>query len=129
MLTPSHKASLLRKAQLVLSDTEQLPITVSQLCQRIATSSSTLNRAFLEEYGMSPKSYIRARCLSSVRDELAHAPPETKIADVANRWGFWHMGQFALDFRKLFGDSPSQYRAAAMKRNRAACVHGAGAHR
>jgi len=27
----------------------------------------------------------------------------TTIADVANGWGFWHMGQSAVDFRLFFG--------------------------
>jgi len=26
---------------------------------------------------------------------------------VANAWGFWHMGQFARDYRRLFGELPS----------------------
>ena len=30
-----------------------------------------------------------------------------KVADVANEWGFWHMGGFAADYRKLFGELPS----------------------
>jgi hypothetical protein len=27
--------------------------------------------------------------------------------DVANRWGFWHMGQFAADYKRQFGELPS----------------------
>ncbi|MCK5375915.1 MAG: helix-turn-helix domain-containing protein, partial [Acidobacteria bacterium] len=30
------------------------------------------------------------------------------VTDVANNWGFWHMGQFAADYRKMFGELPSQ---------------------
>ena len=26
------------------------------------------------------------------------------IRDIANRYGFWHMGQFAADYKKLFGE-------------------------
>jgi AraC family ethanolamine operon transcriptional activator len=32
----------------------------------------------------------------------------SRIADVANRWGFWHMGQFAADYRRQFGELPSE---------------------
>jgi len=31
-----------------------------------------------------------------------------KIADVANKWGFWHLGQFAKDYRSWFGELPSE---------------------
>jgi len=27
---------------------------------------------------------------------------------MANRHGFWHMGQFAKDYKNLFGELPSQ---------------------
>ena len=30
------------------------------------------------------------------------------VAEVAGRWGFWHMGQMAADYRKLFDELPSQ---------------------
>ncbi|NOR23809.1 MAG: helix-turn-helix domain-containing protein [Desulforhopalus sp.] len=31
-----------------------------------------------------------------------------KVIDVSNVWGFWHMGQFAADYRNLFGELPSE---------------------
>ena len=34
-------------------------------------------------------------------------------ANVAHRWGFWHMGQFARDYRRLFGELPSETRDTA----------------
>jgi hypothetical protein len=30
------------------------------------------------------------------------------LADIANKWGFWHLGQFAEDYRLLFGELPSE---------------------
>ncbi len=45
--------------------------------------------------------------------------PSIKIADVvANPWGFWHLGQFAADFRRQFGELPSQYRRAGVASGR-----------
>ena len=35
-------------------------------------------------------------------------PSRTRIADVANEWGFWHMGQLAADYRRHFGENPSE---------------------
>ena len=109
IISQPYKAGVLRRVRDVLNNVDELPITVAELCSRVGSSSSSLNRIFLSEYGISPKSYIRARCLSAARDELVCAPPGTRVSDIANKWGFWHMGQFAKDFRALFGELPSQY--------------------
>jgi AraC-like DNA-binding protein len=105
---PGHRAQVLSRALECLDEPINLPITVHQLCLVVGTSESTLRRVFVEQFGILPKAYIRARCLSAVRDELSLSPSATRVADVANRWGFWHMGQFARDFRKMFGLLPSQ---------------------
>jgi len=46
--------------------------------------------------------------LSGVRRDLRRAEAGVKIADVANRWGFWHLGQFAADYRRQFCELPSE---------------------
>ena len=43
-----------------------------------------------------------------VHDELRRSDPEKSVADTAARWGFEHMGGFAVEYRKRFGESPSQ---------------------
>lgn len=51
----------------------------------------------------------RAFRLNGVRKILRKIDPDAiVIADVANRWGFWHMGQFAQDYSKLVGELPSE---------------------
>jgi len=32
----------------------------------------------------------------------------TLFNQLANAWGIWHMGRFAADYRKLFGEVPSE---------------------
>jgi hypothetical protein len=33
---------------------------------------------------------------------------EMSIGDAAARWGFFHLGNFANDYRRLFSELPSQ---------------------
>lgn len=40
-------------------------------------------------------------------EELNTADMAT-INEAAQRWGFWHAGEFAADYRLLFGELPSQ---------------------
>jgi len=31
-----------------------------------------------------------------------------QFSDIANVWGFWHMGDFAQRYRRLFGELPAE---------------------
>jgi AraC family ethanolamine operon transcriptional activator len=59
-------------------------------------------------YGVTPKAYINALRLNAVRKLLKLSTGNERVVDAANAWGFWHMGKFAADYRKLFGENPSQ---------------------
>ena len=83
---------------------------VEDVYRAAGVSWRTLDRAFQERFGMPPKRYIASARLSGARRELRHSPPEASIADVANRWGFWHLGRFAADYREMFGELPSETR-------------------
>lgn len=83
-------------------------IRVIDLCQAAEVSQRTLEYAFQERYGVGPKSFLLALRLNNVRRGLRAAGDGQRIADIANRWGFWHMGQFAADYRKHFDELPSQ---------------------
>ena len=57
---------------------------------------------------MTPKSYLAGQRLFGVHRELwRSAPSKALVSNVAENWGYWHMGQFAADYRKLFGELPS----------------------
>ena len=84
-------------------------ITVRDLCKVSGVSERTLQYAFTEYIGMSPKSFMKINRLNHARQELRNSrESEESIFDIANRWGFWHMGQFAADYKKLFGELPSE---------------------
>jgi transcriptional regulator GlxA family with amidase domain len=71
-----------------------------------------MNRAFRERFGIGPKAYLLRQRLSRVRAALVAAPIDTVIADIANEHGFWHLGQFAKDYRTMFGELPSETRSS-----------------
>jgi AraC family ethanolamine operon transcriptional activator len=84
------------------------PVSVKELCESAGASWRTLNYAFRERFGVTPKTYMKSVRLNAVCDALRGADPATKVADIANRYGFWHLGQFAADYRKQFGELPSE---------------------
>jgi AraC family ethanolamine operon transcriptional activator len=84
------------------------PLTVRDLCIAISGSERTLRRAFEERFGVSPKTYLRSRRLAGVRRDLTESEPGARsVHEIAGHWGFWHMGQFARDYRLQFGELPS----------------------
>ena len=86
---------------------EKEAVTVEQLCDAAGVSWRTLDYAFREQFEITPKAYVKSVRLNAAFTGLRLAPSDTKVADVANRCGFWHMGQFAADYRKQFGELPS----------------------
>ncbi len=104
----SLRRRAVRTAMAWLEKHERVPLTVSELCRQAGVSPPTLYRGFQEELGIGPKRYLHVRRLSGVRRALSRATRGARIVDVANRWGFWHMGQFAADYREHFGELPSE---------------------
>ena len=99
----------LNRALACMEESKDPPLSVQELCQLAGASERTLQYAFLERFGVSPKTYLQSLRLNRVRRELWSADPSlVRVLDVANSWGFWHMGQFASDYRRLFGELPSK---------------------
>jgi len=106
--TAPFRAAALKRALLLIDNPHQAPLRVAELCKAVGASWATLERAFADEFGVSPKVYIQSSRLAFVRQQLIKSEPGTLIAGVANRWGFWHLGRFAADYRRQFGELPSQ---------------------
>ena len=73
-----------------------------------APISTTLERAFRREFGMSPTEYIRVRRLAAANRRLKRAEGADKqIARLAMDVGFNHLGRFSAAYRRQFGELPS----------------------
>ena len=84
-------------------------VSVKDLCVHAGVSDRTLQHAFKEYYGVSPQQYLKSLRLHNVHKEIKAGENTTlKISDIANKWGFWHIGQFARDYKQQFGELPSE---------------------
>lgn len=86
-------------------------ITPERLAEIAGVSVRSLFLGFQRYRGISPMKFLRELRLHRVRDELLLAPEGTTVTEIALRWGFYHLGRFAQEYRALFGQSPSQTRA------------------
>jgi AraC-like DNA-binding protein len=82
--------------------------TLGELAATAGVSGRTLQRQFLSFMGKSPQDALRDLGFEQARRELLRGGPDDKVMDVALRCGFAHQGRFALDYRRRFGETPSQ---------------------
>jgi len=105
----ANRARLVRRAEEYMRAHLRNPLSVLDLCRELDVSERTLHYAFQEVHGLSPMAYFKVHRLNAVRQELKAAPAgTTSVHEIAQRWGFWHSGEFAADYRRLFGELPSQ---------------------
>lgn len=100
--------SLAREVESHLLNNLAQPITLKELCERFYISKSPLISAFQEMTGMSPLAYLKVLRLHAVRRVLKYADSGITIVSVMHKFGFWHAGRFSVDYKKLFGELPSE---------------------
>jgi AraC family ethanolamine operon transcriptional activator len=109
--TPSCRARQLvvARARAYMEAHIDEPITVADLCIEIGISRRTLQYSFQDVLDLNPVKFLRAIRLNAVRRALKAADPNgrTTVADVAARWGFWHLSHFSAEYKTMFGELPS----------------------
>ena len=82
-------------------------VTLADIVRASGVPGRTLFKHFKEYRGVSPMNYLRRVRFERVRDELRRAEPDGCVMEIAMHWGFEHMGRFAVEYRRRFGESPS----------------------
>ena len=101
-------AAIMRRFHQVIERHLDQPIYAPELCSEIAVSERTLRACCQEYLGMGPKHYLQLRRLHLVRRTLLQsAPGSATVTDIATRYGFWQFGRLAVEYKALFGESPS----------------------
>jgi AraC-like DNA-binding protein len=106
---PAAGAKVVKRAvELMHADPERAWNT-AELADEVEVGMRALQRAFQQSDLPPPMTYLRRLRLYRARAELACGAVDTaRVATVAGRWGFLHMGRFAEQYRELFGESPSE---------------------
>ena len=88
----------------------EMPLRVVDIAAAVGISVPTLNRAFRKCHGMGPKAFVKKRRLDRVHSELMRADPQaTTVTVIANDHSFWHLSQFAADYKKVFPRGTLRY--------------------
>lgn len=108
--TPDKRGAVVQAAIDYLDDHLAERITMDSVAAAVHMSVRAVQQGFHEQLGMTPMTYLRERRLERVHEELMDATPADGITvtAVAERWGFHHLGSFGGEYRKRWGESPSQ---------------------
>ena len=93
----------------IIHGSELENISAVELCQHAGCSQRFLEKSFLKRFGVTPKKYIKCLRLAQVYKGLRNFDAQgcDSIIEWAGIHGFWHMGQFAADYRRIYGELPS----------------------
>ena len=85
-----------------------MQITVADIARESGCSLRSLHLGFQQYKGTSPLQYLRQIRLEGVRRALIGDVDQSAISQIAQQWGFTHMGRFAALYKEAFGQSPSE---------------------
>jgi AraC family ethanolamine operon transcriptional activator len=100
-------AQIVRRVRQFLLENSDRAISVPELCTIFKVSRRTLQYAFDHVLGIGPTAYLKILRLNGVRRDLLRRDTRISVQQAASDWGFWHLSQFAKDYRTLFDELPS----------------------
>jgi len=86
-------------------------ISLDELSSISKVSVRSIYNMFSTSFSTTPRNYIKHRKLQKVREELLSGRAKN-VTEVAFDYGFMHLGRLSCDYKKLFGELPSETRRA-----------------
>jgi AraC-like DNA-binding protein len=107
-LPAQRRSMIMQRFRDVLDNCGDTSIYVPELCARLGVPSRTLRTICHEYLGIGPKKYLLLRRMHLARRALRIGDAaKTTVTEIATQFGFWQLGQFSVDYKALFGESPS----------------------
>jgi len=105
---PALRGKGLDRALAYLRQADPSNLTLAELSQAAGVSQRTLEYAFADTFGLTPRNFIKLQRMHAARRDLIFTSPESaKVTQVAYDHGFYHPARFAKYYRQLFGEQPS----------------------
>lgn len=108
LLSSAVYSSLTTRALTYISENVSAQLTLEQICAGLNCSSSTLQKQFRKEMGISIGRYLKDRVLMVAADRLCST--ELSIQRISDELGFCDQFHFSKKFTARYGMSPSVYR-------------------
>jgi len=106
----AHPARHLLRAKDFVDARYREPLDVKVLARAAKLSPAHFGREFRREFGESPHRYLQMRRLERAAALLRNT--DRSVADICLTVGLRSVGSFTTSFRRTYGMTPTQYRAA-----------------
>jgi AraC-like DNA-binding protein len=100
--------AIMQRFRTALEARDDKAVYLPELGSRIGVSGRTLRLCCQEHLGMGPKRFLMLRRMHLARRALRKADADATVTDIATEFGFWELGRFAVEYKALFGESPSE---------------------
>ena len=108
-VTSLQRQRIMARVQEFLTESRmKSPITMNEICSAVHVSRRTLQYTFAQCYGISPKQFIQVTRLNQTRRILQSNEEYQTVSEVAFNYGFFHLGLFCQNYKRLFGETPSE---------------------
>lgn len=107
--TPSLAPHFIKRVENYIEENAHEPITINDMAEYAGVSSRSLFTSFRRYRNTSPMRYLKEIRLRYVYEELQRGTVGAEtVTAVAFKWGFSHLGHFSTDYKRRYGESPSE---------------------
>jgi AraC-like DNA-binding protein len=83
--------------------------TIADMVEDLQLSKRTIQHGFKHYLGFTPKEYQQYIRLNGIRNTILNVKdPHTSLSEIAARYNYYHLGYFSTEYKKFFGESPSE---------------------
>ena len=82
-------------------------VPLREVCRIVQVKERSLRKAFVDVYGAPPDRFHRALRLAKARNHFLKTKRQITVAEVARKYGFSELGRFSVQYREVYGATPS----------------------
>ena len=105
--TPLPRMVVLKQVAEYLNERDGEVAHTSEIAAAVGVSHPTLQRIFLEWYGVPPARYLNLKRIYLARRRLSSGQYNS-VSEVATSCGFWELSRFASRYKAVFNELPSR---------------------
>ena len=104
----NQHSRVIERFEAVLAANPGRPLYLAEICAANGVSERTLRVCCHDHFGMGPIQYFHLRRMHLAHRALLLAEPKgSTVTKIATNFGFCELGRFSVEYRSLFGESPS----------------------